>query len=522
MRVFIFSSLIMLFIGCENTNKTTTMNDDSFIAIPGGVYYTERDSFSLDDFEIMPHPFTNAQYKAFTDATGYPAPLHRRNGKIPDSKEDYPVIYVNRDDMDTFLVWLNSNSDRNYRLPTSHEFRIAALGGEESGKYYWGNEELKLDTSLINFDPNENRPFDKWEKYLKPAIWGMQNDFGLYQMAGNIWRLISDDLDPEMATCKFRIETHSSNKRYIMGGSWASPKEYMTLGNTIYNSPGLRYPDLGYRLVRDPENANRVKKNRNIAPVMNSLGAVSISWSVLNSDKEDIRFNIYRLIGSNRAHSGFKLNYAPLIITSSYPASFQIVPGTRYQYKVTALDKNGIETDYSEWIGITSSEEQYPVIVKFQPLLVKGGMMPVFADLEGWSRRGCVIRLDNDNKKTSQYTGIPVQLEAFSSTGKSLWRKNIARHNNIFGSASNATFNMCDMDGDGKDEVIPLLQVGDKNNLAILNGMSGDLLYKTPWDPMSTDFSRSSTRIQMSVAYRDGKIPEVITQTGNHKNEKNL
>jgi len=78
------------------------------------------------------------------------------------------------------------------------------------------------------------------------------------------------------------------------------------------------------------------------------------------------------------------------------------------------------------------------------------------------------------------------------------------------------------MDGDGKDEVIPLLQVGDKNNLAILNGMSGDLLYKTPWDPMSTDFSRSSTRIQMSVAYRDGKIPEVITQTGNHKNEKNL
>jgi rhamnogalacturonan endolyase len=119
----------------------------------------------------------------------------------------------------------------------------------------------------------------------------------------------------------------------------------------------------------------------------------------------------------------------------------------------------------------------------------------------------------------SQDPGIPVQLEAFSSTGRSLWRKDIAYHRNIFGSASNAPFNVWDMNGDKKDEVVTLLQIDDQNFVAILDGMSGNVLYKAPWTKMATDFSLSSTRIQMSIAYLDGKTPAVITQTGIYENE---
>ena len=49
--------------------------------------------------------------------------------------------------------------------------------------------------------------------------------------------------------------------------------------------------------------------------------------------------------------------------------------------------------------------------------------------------------------------------------------------------------------------------------------MSGKVLYKAPWTPMATDLSISSTRIQMSIAYLDGKNPAVITQTGIYENE---
>jgi rhamnogalacturonan endolyase len=67
--------------------------------------------------------------------------------------------------------------------------------------------------------------------------------------------------------------------------------------------------------------------------------------------------------------------------------------------------------------------------------------------------------------------------------------------------------------------VITFLQIGEENYVAILDGMSGKVLHQTPWDQMATDLSRSSTRIQMSIAYLDGKTPSIITMTGIYENE---
>lgn len=49
--------------------------------------------------------------------------------------------------------------------------------------------------------------------------------------------------------------------------------------------------------------------------------------------------------------------------------------------------------------------------------------------------------------------------------------------------------------------------------------MTGKLLRKTPSPPMLTDFAKSSTRIQMRIAYLDGKRPAIVTQTGLYENE---
>jgi rhamnogalacturonan endolyase len=75
------------------------------------------------------------------------------------------------------------------------------------------------------------------------------------------------------------------------------------------------------------------------------------------------------------------------------------------------------------------------------------------------------------------------------------------------------------MDGDGKAEVIARLQIEDSVYLAILDGMSGAVKNKVPWQPMVTDFQGSSTRIHMSVAYLDGIHPSIITQSGLYENE---
>jgi rhamnogalacturonan endolyase len=112
-----------------------------------------------------------------------------------------------------------------------------------------------------------------------------------------------------------------------------------------------------------------------------------------------------------------------------------------------------------------------------------------------------------------------VELEAFTSYGRSLWRRPLVYHDHCFGNANNVPVVVFDMDGDGKSEVLTRLQEGDKVYLAILDGMTGRVRRKTPWTDMVSDFAKSSTRIHMSVAYLNGKTPAIVTQTGLYENE---
>ncbi|MGI9550311.1 MAG: hypothetical protein ACR2MT_03850, partial [Aurantibacter sp.] len=112
-----------------------------------------------------------------------------------------------------------------------------------------------------------------------------------------------------------------------------------------------------------------------------------------------------------------------------------------------------------------------------------------------------------------------VQLEAFTSYGRSLWRRDLANHKTSYGNANNVPFCIWDMDGDGRDEVIARVSIDDTPQVAILNGMTGDIIRKAQWPKLVSDLARSSTRIHMSIAYLDGKYPFIITQTGLYENE---
>jgi rhamnogalacturonyl hydrolase YesR len=486
----------------------------NFVFIKGAEYKQGRQTIRLGDFEIAEHPVTNTAYRQFTDATGYRMPLHWEEGKIPAGKENHPVIYVNREDVDAYTAWLTEVTGRTYRIPTGCEFDYAARGGA-GGRYAY--DETLMTQEDINFNARRDRHYNRWEDYLKPSVWGQRNPLGLYQMIGNVWQFVADNIDQATSRWRFRVEAERDMEYGVKGGSWASTKEY-TGGSSSF-SPGARCPDLGIRLVREPEEIRWKTTNRRIAAVPHPQGGIALSWALLETDTENTRFNVYRLEGHARPHNGQKLNSAPLYATSFTDTGIQ--KEVRYQYRVTTVDASGKESFPSEWTGITAGADIYPVAVKFKPVVKKENLVliPVFGTLEGDGKLGCVIRMDNGNVEMSQDPGEPVQLEAFSHTGRSLWRKDIAWHSNIFGSASNAVFNVWDMDGDGKDEVITLLQEGNDNYIAILDGITGKVLEKTPWDKMETDFFRSSTRIQMSVACLDGKSPAVITQTGIYENE---
>lgn len=484
---------------------------EGFVLVKGAAYDGGR--VRVEDFEILDHPVTNAEFRAFVDASGRAAPLHWSNGQIPAGKEEHPVIFVNRYDVRSFLQWLTEKDGRIYRLPTRVEFRHAAYGGRGRPRYPWGNDPP---TDQANYDAQGTRSFAAWRRYLRPAKWGPANGYGLYGMAGNVWQMVLNRYDPATRRWIYRLTEPALKGQSVTGGSWARGAAYLRCGYSVGMSTGIRHPDLGFRPVREPQGHNWCTQPRRLGAVSSGDGEISLSWGLLRGDAPDIGFHVYR--AADRNHGGQRVTQTPLQGTTCF-ADAGLEPGKRYQYYVRPVDAAGRELTRSEWVGVSAKTESDPLIATYIPVCQPGSLVPIFGDLNGDGTPDCVIRMDNGNREMSQDPGVPVQMEAFTSYGRSLWRKDICSHDQCYGSANNVPFNVWDMDGDGRAEVITRLQVGDAVYVAILDGMSGRLKHKAPWVPLATDHQGSSTRIHLSIAYLDGTHPAVVCQSGLYENE---
>ena len=519
MKRIIFVSIVLLLTIClPAISQKNCLN--GFVLVKGGTFRSGdvvtdsvRHEVRVDDFEILDHPVTNAEYKRFTDASGYQIPIHWKGGPIPAGKENHPVIFVNRTDVDEYLKWISKMEGRIYRLPTTIEFEYASRGGIKDKKYPWGD---KSPEDKANYDQKSVRKFNQWQDYLQPAQSNQPNGYGLYNMAGNVWHLTVNLLDPAVTPFKYRITNVPTLEGSRMGGSWARSQEYLRCGNQSELSSGIRHPDLGFRPVRQPIGADWNIQPRKLCAVPCENGTVFLSWALLEGDSKTTRFNIYR--SDSRNHAGFLITKKPIAGSTSFMDE-NLSFGQRFHYYVRPVNANGKEGLRSEWIGVTTGKTGNSSIVTFKPVCKPGAVVPVFGDIDGDGTMDCVTRLGNGNSEMEQDPGVPVQLEAFSSFGRSLWRKNICDNDHCYGSANNVPFNVWDMDGDGKAEVITRIQLGDSVYVAILDGMTGTVKYKTPWPKMATDFQRSSTRIHLSIGYLDGIHPSVITQTGLYENE---
>jgi formylglycine-generating enzyme required for sulfatase activity len=499
-------------------SQTSYLN--GFVPVNGGTFQSGdvvtdsvRHEVRVGDFEILDHAVTNAEYKHFTDAAGYQVPLHWVGGKIPEGKENYPVIFVNRTDVEKYLNWISKIEGRIYRLPTTIEFEYASRGGLKDMKYPWGDQNPQ---GKANYDSKAERKFDRWHDYLQLSRSDKPNGYGLFNMSGNVWHLTSNLPDPAVQRFKYRITDLLNLEGSRMGGSWARGPEYLHCGNKSELSPGIRHPDVGFTPIREPDGTDWHIQPRKLVAVNCEDGSIFLSWALLESDSRTTRFNIYR--SDSRNHAGFLITKEPVSESTSF-FDKNLKPDQRYQYYVCPVNSNGKEGRHSEWIGATSGIKGNSSVVTFKPVCKPGSVVPIFGDLNGDGTNDCVLRLGNGNAEMSQDPGIPVQLEAFTSYGRSLWRKDICHHDHCYGSASDVPFNVWDMDGDGKAEVITRMQIGDSVFVAILDGMTGKLLHKAPWPEMASDTQKSSTRIHLSIAYLDGLHPSVITQTGLYENE---
>jgi len=222
------------------------------------VHRVRVDGFWMDATEV-----TNAQFRAFVDATGYLTVAERpidwdemrkqlpegtpkppdeellpgslvfsltekpvglednarwwrwvtdaswRHPEGPDSsireRENHPVVHIAYEDALAYAVWAGK------RLPTEAEWEFAARGGLDGKVNVWGNE--PVDATRANIwegeFPHENTGESVGgDGFLRtsPAKTFPPNGYGLYDMAGNVWEWCSDLFRPD--TYAQRVREH--------------------------------------------------------------------------------------------------------------------------------------------------------------------------------------------------------------------------------------------------------------------------------------------------------------------------
>jgi len=196
--------------------------------------------------------------------------------------DDCPVVGVNWADANKFCAWLTSKdqaagkiaSNQSYRLPTQAEWSIAV----GSGKYPWGDQWPPPDGAGNYADQSFAQSVSPPIKSVVPGNDGYPrtspvgkfhpNQYGLYDMGGNVWQWCDDYYDTSMnsadLTNKYpRMAAPSQMYRVIRGASWwaDNPQDMLEADNwadapvalqsayTDLCMPTVRKDNMGFRPV---------------------------------------------------------------------------------------------------------------------------------------------------------------------------------------------------------------------------------------------------------------------------------
>ncbi|WP_336857093.1 formylglycine-generating enzyme family protein [Sinomonas albida] len=165
---------------------------------------------------------------------------------------DHPVVHVSWNDAAAYSAWAHR------RLPTEAEWEYAARGGLVGKRYAWGDELTPDGEHRCNIwqgtFPTVNTAEDGFLG-TAPVKSFPPNEFGLYEVAGNVWEWCADWFLP-----RYYANSPAQNPqgppigagRIMRGGSYLCHESYCNryrVGARSHNTPDSSSGNCGFRTV---------------------------------------------------------------------------------------------------------------------------------------------------------------------------------------------------------------------------------------------------------------------------------
>ncbi|MCO5234408.1 MAG: SUMF1/EgtB/PvdO family nonheme iron enzyme [Chitinophagales bacterium] len=187
--------------------------------------------------------------------------------------DDYPVVGVTWEQANAFAYWRTSlwtvfkekqgeAFPEEFRLPFEHEWEYAARGGKQLSPYPWGGPYIRNTKGclLANFKPGRGSYADDGGIYTVNAKSYWPNDYGLYNMAGNVaeWTLSSfsensyafmHDMNPDIRYDAKEGDPSSLKRKVVRGGSWKDIAYFLQTSTRSWEYQDSSKSFIGFRNV---------------------------------------------------------------------------------------------------------------------------------------------------------------------------------------------------------------------------------------------------------------------------------
>lgn len=269
--------------------------------------------------------------------------------------------------------------------------------------------------------------------------------------------------------------------------------------------------------------------DRGLIAVLTADRKVYLGWRLLENDDPDIAFHVYRSVHDD---DPVRLTDEPVTVTTDF-IDEEPVLGQDIAYWVMPV------------VGEAELRRSEPAIVEadaagnasaYRSIRFEGDYVPsrsgiAVGDLDGDGAYDFVIKqpgLSIDPGGDPNTAGTTYKLEAYSSDGTFLWRKDLGP--GIEPGVWYSPYVVRDLDGDGCAEVAVKTAPGGERDadgrvrrgderVTVFDGVTGDALAWAPWperDLRYGDYNRLN-RSQMGVAYLDGNTPYLVLARGTYK-----